>query len=207
MTIRTDEMLPATRAGYAALQTWLANQGIRVTLADFGGFRTQSDTTLILEYRQNDYAADVRAGRVDPTVTSIDEYRPIAPYGSSYHDYGAAFDIIPETPYPSGMTYDSILRLAGSHAPTLGLVWGGTFHNQDVRHFQLDMSLADAEAKWNAYAAGGSDVTGSPYGSDITTGGDIAGSGGGFTTGATLAVVAIVAGILYALRRKLGLRP
>ena len=36
MTIRIDGMLPQTRAAYAALKTWLANQGIDVTLADFG---------------------------------------------------------------------------------------------------------------------------------------------------------------------------
>src|SRR5512142_1697280 len=50
VTIRTDDMLPQTRAAYAALKVWLANQGIDVTLADFGAFRTQADTTLILEY-------------------------------------------------------------------------------------------------------------------------------------------------------------
>lgn len=208
MTIRIDGMLPQTRAAYAALKTWLANQSIDVTLADFGGFRTQADTTLILDYRETDYAADVRAGRVNPAVTSIDAYRPIAPYGESYHDYGAAFDIVPSTPYPSGMGYDSILKLAGSHAAAVGLTWGGTFHNPDPRHFQLRGTLDDARAKWLTYqdqlASGQLPADTTDISGDITSGGDIAGAG--FTTGAVLAGMALIGALVFILRRKLGLK-
>lgn len=207
MTIRTDGMLPQTLAALNAMTVWLSNQGVSVTLADFGGFRTEADTTLILDYRQNDYAADVAAGRI-PATLSIDRYRPIAPYGDSYHDYGAAFDLIP-TPnagQPAGMTYSKILNLAGNHAGALGLTWGGTFSNPDPRHFQLQGSLDDMRAKYVTYQdqlASGQlpDASGS---GDITGGGDIA--GGGFTTSAVLAGVAIIGALVFILRRKFGLR-
>lgn len=210
MTIRTDGMLPQTRAAYAAMKVWLGNQGIDVTLADFGGFRTEADTTLILDYRQQDYNTARNAGTI-PASLSIDAFRPIAPYGSSYHDYGAAFDIIP-TPnvsQPAGMTYSKILNLAGSHAATLGLTWGGTFHNSDPRHFQLQGTLDDVRAKWLTYqdqvATGQLPADTTDTSGDITSGGDIAGSGG-FTTGAILAGVAIIGALIFALRRKFGLK-
>lgn len=144
--------LPDTQAAYAAMVQYLANSGIGATLADYGGVRTQADTNTILTDRQNDYNADVAAGRVSPDTT-LQRYRPISPYGSSFHNYGAAFDLA-ITSRPAGMSYDDALAFAGAHAPVLGLRWGGHFTNPDPPHFELAIPLSQARAKYAAMTGG-----------------------------------------------------
>lgn len=146
--------LPQTQQAYAALAVALGVRGISITLAPFGGTRTEADTSLILSYRQNDYNHE--HGLPADTVTDVtvlNRYRPIAPYGESYHNYGAAFDIL-ITGRPSGMTLDGAYATAGDLAPSLGLRWGGNFPNPDQRHFELDESLADARAQYDALTGG-----------------------------------------------------
>lgn len=146
--------LPQTQDAYAALSAALVPRGISITLAPYGGTRTEADTNLILQYRQNDYNHD--NGLPADTVTDVDtlnRYRPIAPYGESYHNYGAAFDIL-ITGRPSGMTLTGAYEAAGELAPSLGLRWGGNFPNPDIRHFELDESLADAAAQYSAFTGG-----------------------------------------------------
>ena len=84
--------LPETVAAWNALESAAMAQGIAFTLNDFGGVRTPADTALILQYRETDYAAALAADTI-PADTTISQFRPIAPYGQSYHDYGAAFDV------------------------------------------------------------------------------------------------------------------
>lgn len=201
MTIRTDGMLPQTLAAYDAIRSALQAHGYTVSLADFGGFRTQADTELILSYRLADYNAAVRAGKISPDTT-LQQFRPIAPYGSSYHDYGAAFDLSASS---------AALNLAGQLAPSYGLKWGKSFG--DPAHFELNISLTDARALFNS---GGADVTAAA--TDVTATTDVTtvdstdpnaptdststDTPSGFTSGAILAGVAIVGVIIALLRRK-----
>lgn len=137
-------VLSRTSLAFQQLQEQLASQGIEIGIADFGGFRTPADTTRILDYRQTEYDQAIAVGSI-PSSMTIDQFRPIAPYGHSFHDYGAAFDIRLKS-IPDGMTTDQAFTFAGALAPSLGLRWGGTFHNGDARHFELDVSLSEARS-------------------------------------------------------------
>jgi hypothetical protein len=136
--------LPALRAAEQRLRAAAARQGITYNVADFGALRTQADTTLILHYRDVDYQQYVKAGGKLP----INEYRRIAPFGRSYHNYGAAFDAV-ITGHPPTMTADQALGHLGALAPSVGLRWGASFN--DRPHFELPLTL-DAVAKlWRDY--------------------------------------------------------
>jgi hypothetical protein len=145
--------LPETVAAYDALDQYARSVGIGIALADFGGLRTLSDTTRILGYRQQDFDAAVAAGQVSADTT-LNQFRPIAPFGSSYHNYGAAFDITIQS-RPASMTTDQALRTLASYAPSIGLRWGGTFRNPDPPHFELAITLAAAQAKYKSYLTSG----------------------------------------------------
>ena len=147
-------VLPETAIAYNALDAFARSQGISIVVADFGGIRTQSDTTKILQYRQDDYNAALRAGMIAPDTT-LQAFRPIAPFGSSYHNYGAAFDVR-VVAWPSAMTQYSALKALGAYAPSIGLRWGGLFTNPDPPHFELAITLADAKQRYTSYASGGS---------------------------------------------------
>ena len=146
-------VLPETAIAYNALDAYARSQGISIRVADFGGIRTQSDTTKILQYRQDDYNAELRAGLITPDTT-LQQFRPIASFGSSYHNYGAAFDI-QVVAWPSSMTQYGALKMLGAYAPNIGLRWGGTFPNPDTPHFELAITLADAKQRYTSYASGG----------------------------------------------------
>jgi hypothetical protein len=135
-------VLSRTALAFQLLQEELQTQGIAIGIADYGGLRTESDTTTILAIRDHEYAAGIANGSIDPS-TSIDAWRPIAPYTHSFHDYGAAFDIRLKS-IPTEMTEDDAYSAAGVLAPSFGLRWGGGFHNSDEAHFELDVTLAAA---------------------------------------------------------------
>lgn len=147
--------LPALISAERELSRLAAERGILYRIADFGSVRTQSDTTLILKYREQDYAkyaaAEKAAGRVP---VSIEKFRPIAAYGSSYHNYGAAFDVL-ITKVAPGKTADQSLAILGELAPLAGLRWGGTFSNPDRPHFELQLPLDQVRSMWTAYTAKG----------------------------------------------------
>ena len=143
--------LPELLTAWDALTAAAAAQGITFRIADFGGLRTQADTTLIETYRQNDYNAAVASGAIAPDTT-LQQFRPIAPWGHSFHNYGAAFDIDPVSDPGS---YDQAVQTLGSLAPSCGLKWGGNFSNPDLPHFELDVSLAAAEQMWANWQASG----------------------------------------------------
>lgn len=140
--------LPETVAAWNALESAAMAQGIIFTLNDFGGVRTPADTALILQYRETDYAAALAADTI-PADTTISQFRPIAPYGQSYHDYGAAFDVTAQGPMadPQGAL--------GALAPSCGLRWGGTFTNPDEPHFELALSLPAVRAMWANWQSSG----------------------------------------------------
>jgi hypothetical protein len=145
---------------------------IRFTVAPFGGVRTQADTTKILTYRDNDYAVYVRAFlKAHPGRTPMpkNDWRKIAPFGSSYHNYGAAFDVEitevqgmdvhvtdrdgtgpapiwhADSKYAQSLVDQSIVRLAH-----MGIAIGLARVTGDPPHFQLPYSLTEVRAKWLA---------------------------------------------------------
>lgn len=121
--------------------------GIEFDTADFGGVRTQADTTKIMKYRDDDYEVYVKTlkrSHPDKTPTAKEIWRPIAPFGSSMHNYGAARDL-KITKRPEAMSEAEAYRRLGSHAPECGLRWGGTFSRKvDPPHFELDITLNEA---------------------------------------------------------------
>jgi hypothetical protein len=138
-----DGALPQLLAGLDRLRARASALGISFDIADFGGIRTQADTVLIMAYRAADYAAAVVA---DPSVSAIpiNTWRPIAPFGSSMHNYGAAFDVeITDAPG----SFDSALQQLKAAAPSCGL--RSTVPN-DPPHFELPISLDEARAQWQA---------------------------------------------------------
>lgn len=175
--------LTETQAAYNQLEDLASNHGIAFRIANFGAVRTLADTNQILAYRQADFNAAVRAGQVSPD-TSLNKFRPIAPFGTSFHNYGAAFDLLilqtPQgtAPDPNGDTpapgADAALRLLGSLAPSLGLRWGGSFKNSDPRHFELAITLDQAKQAYAAEVGGGAvasdtDLSTLEYVGDIAT--------------------------------------
>lgn len=156
--------LPELQTAYGSLEASAAMQGISIdvmdTRPDMGVMvsvvRTEADTNRILEIRQNDYNVALQRGAIQPDTT-LQQFRPVAPYGAGFHPYGAAVDV-DIVGRPSGMTVASAYRILGSLASACGLRWGGSFSSPDPAHFELDVSLARAAAMWeNWQASGGAD--------------------------------------------------
>lgn len=136
------------------LAAYAASRGIGIAVADYGGVRTEQETNQILQFRIDDYNAAIANGTLDPSV-SLDQFRPIAEYGKSYHNYGAAFDVRVVS-RPSTMSVASALATLGAYAPSIGLRWGGTFSNPDTPHFELAQSLSDVADQYrNLYGYDG----------------------------------------------------
>lgn len=151
--------LPELTAAIEKLAQLAAAQGIEFATADFGGVRTEADTTRILGYRADDYAAAQRQAKLDGRVLPpIEQWRPIAPFGSSYHNFGAARDLR-ITKAPAGVSSNSALARLGAIVathPDVGLRWGGgpsfPANRKDPPHFELAISLAEAKARWQAHS-------------------------------------------------------
>jgi hypothetical protein len=146
------DALPELRDREKKLRALASAEGIGYEIADYGGIRTQADTTRILKYREDDYkvyaSKERAAGR---TPRPIDEWRPIAPFGSSFHNYGAAFDVR-IIKAPQGMTFVTALSRLGVLGGKAGLVWGGLWSDKrnDPPHFQLSTGLTQARERWEA---------------------------------------------------------
>lgn len=139
-------VLAETDNAFLQLQSTLESQfGISIGIAEYGGFRVLEDLETILAYRSSEFEAAVAAGEIS-AGTDINAWRPIAPYGHSFHNYGAAFDIRVKPGGGNGYTDEQVFSIAGRFAPSLGLRWGGNFPNPDTDHFELDVSLAQARA-------------------------------------------------------------
>lgn len=121
-------------------------KGIEYDIAPFGAVRSQADTIKILGYREQEYKLYVdtekKAGRIP---LEINKWRPIAPFGNSHHNYGAAFDIRIVSA-PSGMSFSQALEVVGSLAGQAGLRWGKSFG--DLPHFELPLTLASVKKLW-----------------------------------------------------------
>ena len=143
--------LPELRQAELKLRGYAAKEGIVYEIAPFGAFRTESDTAKILKYRDDDYAVYVRnmqAQGKGAQIVAKEKWRRIAPYGRSFHDYGAAFDV-QVMQMPSGMTLRQALVHLGALAGLCGLRWGGSF--DDPVHFELDIGITDAADRWDAF--------------------------------------------------------
>lgn len=148
----TALMLPEMARAELALRNAAAAIGIRYTVAPFGALRTEADTAKILGYRKTDYARYVAAlKRTNPSATPIPvtRWRPIAQFGNSWHNYGAAIDLNVTT-RPVGMSAAAALARLGALAPAHGLRWGGTFKRVDSPHFELALSLPEVRRRWLA---------------------------------------------------------
>jgi D-alanyl-D-alanine carboxypeptidase len=130
--------LPALVAAYYALQDAAASRRIAFGVADYGGVRDAATTAQLQEWEQQAVAAGQSP-------------YPVAPWGQSKHDVGAAFDarIIDDGGWP-----DPLAKL-GELAPQCGLTWGGTWPKPDTdpRHFELEATLAALRPQWAALVA------------------------------------------------------
>jgi hypothetical protein len=159
MSVRL-EALPELESAWDATVSDAAAEGIQLTIADFGGFRTANDTALILSYKQADYdayaAAARAAGRTPVPITGPwddGSPRPIAPYGQSWHDYGAARDA-DIVSFPSSMTLEDAIVRVDAIATANGLDTGAAY--SDPLHLQLPVSLDEARARWAEYSSSSS---------------------------------------------------
>lgn len=144
--------LPDLVRAEAALHAYAKSIGVDYAIADYGGVRSQSDTTRILGYRETDYAkyvSDLAKSHPGQKPVSMQQFRPISSFGSSYHNYGAAFDVL-ITKYPTGSSASQALSALQSQAPYVGLRAGATFPNPDPPHFELPISLDDAKRLWQS---------------------------------------------------------
>jgi hypothetical protein len=144
--------LPELQRAEVVLSQLAAAEGIAYTIADFGGVRSQADTTRILGYRTVDYAAYVaalRARNPDATPVAPSVFRPISTFGLSMHNWGAAFDVA-VTAHPATMTTAQALTRLQQLAPRAGLRSGITFPKPDPPHMELPISLAEAKRRFQA---------------------------------------------------------
>jgi hypothetical protein len=128
-------------------------EGIEFETADFGGVRTEADTTKILKYRDDDYAVYVRnlkATNPSKTPVPIGKWRPISPFGSSMHNFGCARDL-KITKHPDSFSESTAQARLGALAPSCGLKWGGTFTTRfDGPHMELPITMAQARQRYEA---------------------------------------------------------
>jgi hypothetical protein len=152
MSIRYDAV-PELLDRWDLLTELLGGEGIGIAVADYGGYRTAADTTEIQGFKDRDYAAyaaaERRAGRVPVPITGPWENgnsRPIQPYGSSYHNYGAARDFT--ITQRGGLSERDALARVQSLAEAAGLRSGKSFG--DDYHLELPITLAAARELWAA---------------------------------------------------------
>lgn len=153
--VALSSALPELKAAELKLRKNALQHGITYAVAEFGGIRSLSDTTKAMNYRDADYAVYLKNLPAGKAPLPKDQWRPIAPYGNSYHNYGAAFDVY-VTAVPEGRSQSWGLQLLQIAGPAVGLRNGASFN--DPPHFELPISLSDARAKWSQFTGG----TGTP---------------------------------------------
>lgn len=141
---------PLLTANLEKLRAKAALEGIEFDTADFGGVRTEADTTRILGYRDDDYAVyvrNLRAKNPRSVPVPIGKWRAIAPFGSSMHNFGCARDL-KITKHPDSFNASTAQARLGALAPSCGLRWGGTFKTKfDGPHMELPITLAEARQR------------------------------------------------------------
>ncbi len=195
-------VLPDLARAYQLLTDAASVDGITFTVAPFGGLRTAADTAKILHYREQDYHQAVLANP-DTARIPIGQWRPIAPWGASYHNFGAAFDV--KILRDGGLGQEGALRRLAEYGQDFGLRWGGTFprtahSGPDYPHFELAIPLTTAKAKWLAYTT----EQGIPSGVPTETGAEAGpGRSGRVSSRVLVALVVLLGGllVLWTLRR------
>jgi len=191
MSIRPDA-LPILVVMWDELEQRLALEGIRIGIADFGGFRTEADTNQINAYKLADYnayaAAERAAGRTPLPISGAwddGKPRPIAPYGRSFHNYGAArdFTIVAR---PAGMSYAEAVRRVQDIAEQDVQFSSGRSFGDDM-HLELPLALEEVAAWWADYQAA----------SASTSSG---GSSGSASMAGVLAAIALGVGVFTVIR-------
>jgi hypothetical protein len=210
VSVRTDALPELVNAWQAAARDLAANSAIQIGIADFGGTRTQADTTLILGYRDQDYAvyaAQMKAAGKTPQSKAA--WRPIQPYMGSFHDFGAARDaeIVSK---PAGMSYDDAVKTIRAAMQRAGL--RGISSPNDLLHFELVQPLTTVRDWWNDYqnhtgryadASDGGDTDDADDGSgdDVGDGGDMQTTPTGKAVLGALVSLAVVGGAWVLYRR------
>jgi hypothetical protein len=144
-------VLPETIAAYDALTRAGAALGVKFGHAAFGGaVRTAADTVLAMKYRRDDWAVFARRNPAAAARTTMNAWRPIAEFGSSFHNFGAAFDVF-IIEYPDARSVQWAHDQLDTFASKLGLRTGDSF--RDEPHFELAIPLSEARLR---YAARGS---------------------------------------------------
>jgi hypothetical protein len=163
MTIRLDA-LPELADRWAALEQLAGDEGIELGVADYGGYRTAADTAEIVAFKNADYAAYTAAaraaGRVPVPITGPwdnGNARPIAPYGRSYHNYGAARDFVIVS-FPPWLSVDEAVARVQELGERAGFRSGRTFGDDD--HLELPLTLEQAAAAWAEYSSSSSSSAG-----------------------------------------------
>lgn len=159
--------LPELRQDELKLRAYAAQNGITYAIAEFGGVRTEADTTKLIRWRDEAVAAArskaYRAARAAGATETVARQKAdaagraahyrVAPFNSGFHPLGAAFDIRIIT-VPQGKNADWAYKLLGAHAVNIGLRWGGYFSRPaDPYHFELRPARADVSARWQRYVA------------------------------------------------------
>lgn len=147
MSIRY-QALPAMEELWDALVDATGAAGVVIAVADYGGYRTAADTAEILNIRDSEYSDYLAHGG----TMAENAWRPIAPFGKSFHDYGAARDIAIVSK-PANMTGLAAVATVDAIAESLGLETGASYG--DPLHVQLPIALDEAQGEWNDFVAGG----------------------------------------------------
>lgn len=101
--------------------------------------------------------------RIVQGVRSIDEQNVLytsgagvtkAPGGLSYHNYGLAFDVVPDdyVSLPDWNPKGDKWAVLGSIGESLGLAWGGRWSKPDLPHFELNaVPVRELKAYWDQF--------------------------------------------------------
>ena len=81
-----------------------------------------------------------------------------APGGLSYHNYGLAFDVVPEEylKFPDWNPAGELWAKVGAIGKALGLEWGGDWTKKDRPHFQVPSGFApirELKAYWDKFGS------------------------------------------------------
>lgn len=178
-----------------------AQLGVTLEITSYGGFRDQQLTQDILKFRDEDYAAYVKQLALSkPGAVPVpeDQWRPILPFGQSWHNYGAAADVMPVSwpaIYPNRSSATAAVQAL---APAVGLSF--PLPGSDPGHVQLPYDLATVQTMWllqGANASSQPDVLQVPLPAGVS-GGPPPAVGAIATAGNLLDVLSAAAGKLTA---------
>lgn len=143
---------PELTAAIDRLAVLARAEGVEFTTADFGGVRTEADTAQILRYRDDDYVVYRKRLGPDKEPVAKERWRPIAPFGRSFHNWGAARDLKP-TKWPHGKSFqwahDCLDRLVKTDPKLSKVLRLGDYFN-DEPHVELNITLDEARRRYIA---------------------------------------------------------